>query len=80
MTSVLVLGKNSLASGGIRYSLLFLTTTKLTGMNIIAIKSKVNNFSLLHGLTLNPHHDTYICFIGRNLDSRTTMLEDHESQ
>ena len=46
-------------------------------MNIIAIKSKVNNVSLLHGLTSNPRHDTYICFIGRNLDSRTTMLEDH---
>ena len=46
-------------------------------MNIIAIKSKVDNVSLLHGLTSNPRHDTYICFIGRNLDSRTTMFEDH---
>ena len=46
-------------------------------MNIIVIKSKVDNVSLLHGLTSNPRHDTYICFMGRNLESRTTMLEDH---
>ena len=49
-------------------------------MNFIAIKSKLYNFFLLHRLTSNPRHDTYIWFIGRNLDSRTTMLEDHASQ
>ena len=38
----------------------------LLAMNIIAIKSKVNNVSLLHGLTSNPRHDTHIC---RNLTS-----------
>ena len=44
-------------------------------MNFIAVKSKLDKFSLLHGLTLNPrHHDTYFCFIGRNLDSWTTMF------
>ena len=48
-------------------------------MNTIAVKSKVKDFSLLRGLTLNPRHDTYICSIVINLDSRTTMLEDHES-
>ena len=30
--------------------------------------------------TLNPRHDTYISLSGRNLDSRTKMLEDHASQ
>ena len=47
----------------------------------IIIKSKLCNFSLLHGLTSNHGHDTYICFIGRNLDSLTTyennMLSSH---
>ena len=49
-------------------------------MNFIAIKSKLYIFLLLHGLTLNLHDDTYICFIVRNLNSWTTMLEDHASQ
>ena len=39
-------------------------------MNFIAIKMKLYNFLLLHGFTSNP----------RNLDSWTTMLEDHASQ
>ena len=30
--------------------------------------------------TSNPRHDTYISLSGRNLDSRTKMLEDHASQ
>ena len=47
-------------------------------MNCIAIKLKPKNFSLniLHGLTLNPRHNIYICFIGRKLDSQATMLTD----
>ena len=49
-------------------------------MNFIAIKSKPYNFLFLHGLTSKPCHDTHICFICRNLDSRTKMLEDHASQ
>ena len=49
-------------------------------MNFIAIKSKLFNFSLLHGLPSNPRHNTYIYFIGRNLDTRTTMLKGHASQ
>ena len=49
-------------------------------MNFTAIKSKLYNSSLLHGLSSNPRDDTYICFIGRNLDSQTSMLEDHALQ
>ena len=49
-------------------------------MNFTSIKSKLYNFSLLHGLTSSPHLDNYICFIDRNLNSQTTMLEDHISQ
>ena len=49
-------------------------------MNFIAIKSKPYNFLFLHRLTSKPCHDTHICFICRNLDSRTKMLEDHASQ
>ena len=32
-------------------------------MNFIVIKSKLYNFSLLHGLTSNPRHNTYIYFM-----------------
>ena len=49
-------------------------------MNLTAIKLKLYNSSLLHGLSLNPRNDTYISFIDRNLDSRTAMLEDHALQ
>ena len=37
------------------------------------------SFTIFHFYTNLPD-DTYICFIGRNLDSWTTMLEDHASQ
>ena len=44
-------------------------------LNFTAIKSKFYNFWWpSRGLTSNPCHYTYICFLGRNLDSRTTML------
>ena len=44
-------------------------------LNFTAIKSKLYNFWWpSRGLTSNPCHYTYICFLGRNLDSRTTML------
>ena len=49
-------------------------------VNFTSIKSKLYNFSLLHGLTSNPHLDNYICSIDRNLNSQTTMLEDHISR
>ena len=42
-------------------------------MKFITLKSKLYNSPLLHGLSLNPCHDTYICFIGRNLDLLTTI-------
>ena len=80
MTSVLVLGKNSFTSGRIRYSLLFLTTTKLTGNEYYCYKIEGQRFFSFTWLNFEPSSDTYICFIVRNLDSRTTMLEDHESQ
>ena len=51
--------------------------------NIIAVqynRSYANFFFLLQSLTSNPHHDSYLCFIGRNLDLRTSMLEDHALQ
>ena len=31
-------------------------------------------FFLLQSLTSNPHHDSYLSFLGRNLDLRTSML------
>ena len=37
-------------------------------------------FFLLQSLTSNPHHDSYLCFIGRNLDLRTSMLGDQALQ
>ena len=49
-------------------------------MNLTAVKLKLYNSSLSHGLSLNPRNDTYISFIGRNLDSPTAMLEDHALQ
>ena len=53
-----------------RFTAFCLTTTKLTGNEFYCYKTKLYNFSLLHGFTSNP----------RNLDSWTTMLEDHASQ
>ena len=39
-------------------------TTKLSGKEyFIAIKMKLYNSSLLHGLSSNPRNDTYICFL-----------------
>ena len=49
-------------------------------MKLTALKSKLYNFPLLHSLTSSLCYDTCPCFIGRNLDSRTTMLKDHASQ
>ena len=48
-------------------------TKNLTGNEIYYYKIEALQFSTLHGLSLNPCHDTYICFIGRNLDSLTTV-------
>ena len=63
-----------------RFTAFCLTTQKLTGNEFSAIKSKLYKFLLLHGFTSNLRHETYICFIARNLDSWTTMLQDHASQ
>ena len=49
-------------------------------MNFNSIKPKLNNFSLLHGQPQTPVVTLTSCFIGRNLDSWTTMLTDHTSQ
>ena len=46
-------------------------------MNFISIKPKLNNVSLLHGQPPTPVVTLTSCFIGRNLDSWTTMLTDH---
>ena len=46
-------------------------------MNLISIKLKLNNFSLLHGQPRTPVVTLTSCFIGKNLDSWTTMLTDH---
>ena len=54
MTSVLVLGKNSLTSGGIRYSLLFLTTTKLTGNEYYCYKIEGQGFFTFTWLNFEP--------------------------
>ena len=49
-------------------------TKNVTGnYEIYYYKIEALQFSTLHGLSLNPCHDTYICFIGRNLDSLTTV-------
>ena len=49
--------------------------------NIIAVQSKIYNFFfLLQSLTSNPHHDSYLCLVGRNLDLRTSMLGDQALQ
>ena len=49
--------------------------------NSIAVQSKLCIFFfLLQSLTSNPHHDSYLCFIGRNLDLRTSMLGDQALQ
>lgn len=37
-------------------------------------------FFLLQSLTSNPHHDSYLCLVGRNLDLRTSMLGDQALQ
>ena len=43
--------------------------------NSIAVQSKLCIFFfLLQSLTSNPHHDSYLSFLGRNLDLRTSML------
>ena len=73
MTSVLILGKNSFTSDRIRYSLLFLTTTKLTGNEYYCYKIEGQLFLTFTWLNFELSFDTYICFIVRNLDSRTTM-------
>ena len=36
-------------------------------MNIIAIKSKLNNFSLLNGFTSNTRHDTSVLLEGNSI-------------
>ena len=41
-------------------------------MNFIAIKSKLNNVSLLNGFTSNPRHDTSVLLEGTML-SRVTV-------
>ena len=57
------------------FSAFCLKTTKLTGIEFHCYKIKFYNFWWpSRGLTSNPCHYTYICFLGRNLDSRTTML------
>ena len=37
-------------------------------MNFIAIKSKLNNVSLLNGFTSNPRHDTSVLLEGISID------------
>ena len=63
-------------------SLLFvLPLQRWLSKNSIAVQSKLCIFFfLLQSLTSNPHHDSYLCFIGRNLDLRTSMLEEHALQ
>ena len=39
-----------------------------------------DHYKLLQSLTSNPHHDSYLCFIGRILDLRTSTLEGHALQ
>ena len=53
-----------------RFTAFCLTPTKLISNKFYCYKIKVLQFLLLHGFTSNP----------RNLDSWTTMLEDHASQ
>ena len=67
----------------INMAILFLFVWRLQSwlaMKITAVKSKLYNFPLLHSLTSSLCYDACTCFIGRNLDSRTTMLKDHASQ
>ena len=48
-------------------------------MNFIATKSKKLYNFYFDMVNFEPA-SRHICFIGRNIDSRTTMLEDHASQ
>ena len=47
---------------------------------LLCNRSSAFFFFLLQSLTSNPHHDSYLCFIGRNLDLRTSMLGDQALQ
>ena len=48
--------------------LLCLTTTKLTGNEVLLLQNRSS--TIFH--SSNPCHNTYICLMSRNLDSRTT--------
>lgn len=57
------------------------TTRKLTVNEYYCCAIEALHFFFLsQSLTSNPHHYSYLCFIGRNLDLRNSLLEDHALQ